>query len=108
MLSGARREPDPPCHEDAEYVSVRKQSDIAVNSADPGDDPIHPRTHLLWHFAARATVAENQPVGRLLVDLFGRQPLVFAVVPFGQSGSMTAALPRPANSDRSRARAALG
>ena len=86
MLSGARREPDPPCHEDAEYVSVCKQSDIAVNSADPGDDSIHPRTHLLWHFAARATVAENQPVGRLLVDLLGRQSLVFAVVPFGQLG----------------------
>ena len=49
MLSGARREPDPPCHEDAEYVSMRKQSDIAVNSADPGDNSIHPRTNLLWH-----------------------------------------------------------
>ena len=43
-------------------MPVRKQSDIAFNSADPGDHSIHPRTHLLWHFAARATVAENQPV----------------------------------------------
>ena len=70
MLSGAWREPDPRSHEDAEYASVRKQSDIAFNSADPGDHSIHPHTHLPWHFAARATVAENQPVGRLLVHLF--------------------------------------
>jgi probable phosphoglycerate mutase len=29
----AWREPDPPCHEDAQYVSVRKQSDVVFNSA---------------------------------------------------------------------------
>src|SRR5208283_287681 len=86
MLSGARWKPDPPRHEDAEDVSVRKQSDIPVNSADPGDDSIHPGADLLRRFTARATVAENQPVGRLLVDLLGREPLVFAVVPFGELG----------------------
>ena len=74
MLSGARREPDPPCHEDAEYMSVGKQSDGAANSADPGDNSIHSGTHSLWCFAAWATVAENQPVGRLLADLFGVSP----------------------------------
>ena len=36
MRAGAQRKPDPPRHEDAEHVSVRKQSDIPVNSADPG------------------------------------------------------------------------
>jgi hypothetical protein len=72
MLSGARRKLEPPCHKDAKDMSVGKQSDIAGNSTDPGDHSIDPRTHLLWRFAARATVAENQPAGRLLVDLFGR------------------------------------
>ena len=105
MLSGARREPDPPCHEDAEYVSVRKQSDIAANSADLGDDPIHPRTHLLWHFAARATVAENQPAGRLLVDLLrASAPRIRRSSIRPARASMTAAMPRPAKSQVSRAR----
>src|SRR5208283_678230 len=84
MRAGARWKPDPPRHEDAEHVSVRKQSDIPVNSADPGDDSIHPGADLLWRFAARATVAENQPVRRLLMNLLGRQPLVIAVIPLRQ------------------------
>src|SRR5271165_3281181 len=86
MLCSAQRKPDPPRDEDAEHVSMRKQSDIAANNADPGDDSIYPCAHLLWHFAAWAAVAEYQPFWCALVDLFGRQPLVFAVVPLDQIG----------------------
>ena len=53
---------------------MRKQSDIAVNSADPAMTRSTLAPDLLWHFAARATVAENQPVGRFLVDLPGVSP----------------------------------
>jgi hypothetical protein len=60
-------------------MSVRKQSDVALDLARSCDDPIHPRTYLLRRLAAWTSVPEDQPAGRHLVDLLRRQPLVFAV-----------------------------
>jgi hypothetical protein len=68
MLSGARREADPPGHEDTKYMPVRKQSDIAGISADSGDHSINPRPHLLRYFAPRVDngcVAETGQIAGL-------------------------------------------
>ena len=86
MLSGARWKPDPARRENPEYVSVRKQSDIALNGANAGNHSVRPCTDLLGCFSARAAVAENHPAGPFLVDLLGRQTLVLTIVPFDEVG----------------------
>jgi hypothetical protein len=55
------------------------------------DKPIHPLLHLLWtlpcrsplFLARRTPVSPDPPILLLLLDLLGDEPLVGAVVPFG-------------------------
>ena len=65
---------------------MREQRDVAVDRARPGYHPVHARTHLFRRLAARASIPEDQPARRHLVDLLGRQSLVLAVVPLDQVG----------------------
>ena len=57
---------------------------MPLGSAGSRDDTIDPSAHLLGSFSARAAVAEKHPSGRSCVDLFGRKPFVFAVIPLHQ------------------------
>lgn len=60
-------------------------------SPDLGDKPIHPLLHLLrtlpcrssLFLARRTPVSPDPPILLLLLDLLGDEPLVRAVVPFG-------------------------
>jgi ribosomal protein S4E len=47
VLPGARGQLKPARREDAQHVSVRKQSDVALDRARPGDHSIHSCVHLL-------------------------------------------------------------
>lgn len=67
-------------------MAMREQRDIARGGTRPGDHPVYPRTHLLRRLAARASVSEDQPARRGLVDLPGCQTLVLAVVPTSWRG----------------------
>src|SRR5262249_21044401 len=58
----------------------------AVDRARPGDHPVHTRTHLFRRLTARASIPEDLPARRGLVDLLGRQSLVLAIVPLDQVG----------------------
>ena len=86
MLSGAWREPDPSCREDAQHVAVREQRGIAVNRTRPGNHPVDARTDLIRCLATRASVPEDEPARRHVLDLLGRQALVLAVVPLHEVG----------------------
>ena len=72
--AAARGQPDPARHKHAQHVSMREQRDIAVDRTRSGYHPIHPCTHLLRRLAARASIPEDQPARRDLMDLLGRQP----------------------------------
>src|SRR3984893_1102600 len=104
MLASAGGQPDPPCHQGAQHVSVGKQRDVAIGTPRSRNHPIHPRTHLLWHLTARASIPKDQPARRHLMDLLRRQSLILAVIPLGEVGSdaapaansrQFAGLPRP-------------
>ena len=84
MLATARGQSDPACREHAQYVSVRKQRGVAIDRTRSGYHPIDSRTHLFWRLAAGTSIAEDQQTRRNLVDLFGCQSLVLAVVPLDQ------------------------
>ena len=86
MLTATCRQPNPARRQHAQHVSVREQRDVAVDGAGPGYHPIDPGAHLLGRLAARASVPEDQPVRRDLVDLLRRQSLVHPVVPLDQVG----------------------
>jgi hypothetical protein len=83
---GASGQPNPARHKHAQHVSVRKQGDVALDGARPGDHSIRPCADLRRRLSTRAAVAKNQPAGRLLIDLLGGQPLVLAIVPLDQVG----------------------
>src|ERR1700738_4189288 len=83
MLASAGGQPDPPCHQGAQHVSVGKQRTVAIGTPRSRNHPIHPRTHLLWRLTARASIPEDQPARRHLMDLLRRQSLILAVVPLG-------------------------
>ena len=82
MFSGTRWKPDPARRENAQHVAVGKQRDSALDFADPGNHPVHPRTHLVRRLAV-SSIAEDQP-GTALVDLLKRHTLVLAVIPLDQ------------------------
>src|ERR1700730_11390474 len=86
MLASAGGQPDPPCHQGAQHVSVGKQRNVAIGAPRSRNHPIHPRTHLLWRLTARASIPEDQPARRHVMDLLRRQSLILAVIPLGEVG----------------------
>jgi len=70
MLASAGGQPDPPCHQGAQHVSVGKQRNVAIGTPRSRNHPIHPRTHLLWHLTARKI---SQP-GAISWICFGVSP----------------------------------
>ena len=65
-------------------MAVREQHDIAFCRACSGNHPVRPRTHLLRRLPTRASIPEDQPTRRALVDLLGRQSFLLPVVPLHQ------------------------
>ena len=86
VLAPTRRQPDPARRENAQQVAVREQRSVASGRARPSYHPVYSRAHLLRRLATRAPIPEVQPARRRLVDLFGRQSLVVAVVPLDEVG----------------------
>ena len=82
--SRCRFQTEPAGGEHVEKVAAGNEQHIAVDGADPVDDPVGPGGHLRDRFAARATVAEQFPAGTLLIDLRRRLALIVAVVPFNE------------------------
>ena len=79
-------EAEPPRSENPQKMPARKQQHIAPDGAQPCDDAIGPRAHLVRRFASRATVAEQQPAGTFDVNFRGPPALILAVVPLDQVG----------------------
>jgi hypothetical protein len=86
MFADVRGQPNPTRHEDAQNMSMGEHCNVAVGGASPGNHPIDPGAHLLRRFAAGASVPEDEPAWRDLVDLHGRQAFVIAIVPLDQIG----------------------
>ena len=61
-----------------------RTADITFCGACSGNHPVRPRTHLLRRLPTWASIPEDQPALRSLVDLLGCQSLIFAVVPLDQ------------------------
>src|SRR5215469_15280113 len=68
VLTAGGRQPDPPRHQHAQYVSMPEQSDVAVDRARSDYHSVHARTHLIRRLAAWAAIPKNQPVRRGFVD----------------------------------------
>ena len=84
MLTAARGKPDPACRKHAQDVSMREQRYVASLRPQPAYHSIDACTNLFRCLATRASMAEDEPARRDLVDLLGRQSLVLAVVPFNE------------------------
>src|SRR5208337_1359647 len=84
MLPAESREFNPPRRENAQNVSVREKHDVAVNGARPGYYSIDPCSHLVRRLSRGASVPEDEPARRDLVDLLRRQSFVVAIVPLDQ------------------------
>jgi hypothetical protein len=84
VTASRRGEPKPTGGKNSEHMTVREERDVPLGSAASRDDTINPSAHLLGSFSARAAIAEKHPSGRPRVDLFGREPFVFAVIPLHQ------------------------
>jgi hypothetical protein len=66
------RQSGPPRREHPEQVPARKQCDIAFSCVRSGDHSVHARSYLLRRLAAGASVPEDQPARRDLMDLLRR------------------------------------
>src|SRR5262245_61020205 len=76
VLPREHRQSDPARCEHAQNMSMRKQRDIARRTAGPRDDPVSARAHLRRRLASGTAIPEQQPIGRLFVNLLGRETLV--------------------------------
>ncbi len=72
--------------EHTQHVPVGEECHVAFDRAGSGYHPVRPRIDLLRSLAARASVPENQPARRRLMDLPGRQTLVCAIIPLDEVG----------------------
>jgi hypothetical protein len=84
MLSALNGEADPPRCQYAQHVTVSEQGNISFECSDPRNYLIHSPTDLLWHLATGTSVSEDHLARIRFVNLFGRQTLIFAVVPLHQ------------------------
>ena len=84
MTSRRRWKSKPPGRKDSENMPMRKKGHMTFDRANSCDQTIHPNANLLRGLSPGGAVAEKHPSGRLRMDLFGRQPFVFAVIPFHQ------------------------
>src|SRR5262245_44184822 len=67
--AGRGLEPEPAGGERAQEVPAREEQHVAPCRAHPPDDAVGARPDLRRRLAARAAVAEEQPIGALRVDL---------------------------------------
>ena len=65
---------------------------VALDRPQAGNDAVGAGADLRHRLAARAAVAEQLPVGALLVDVGGRPAFVGAVVPLEHVGVDTVAI----------------
>src|SRR4029453_3705017 len=65
---------------------MREYCNVAADRAGTGYHSVDSLTHLFGRLATRASIAEDEPARRDLVDLIGSQSLVFTVVPLNQVG----------------------
>src|SRR5215831_15157298 len=81
MTTPRGRQPQPASTEYTQHVAVREYRHIPRRGADARDHPIDALAHLIRALAARATIAENEPLGPHGADLLRRKSLVVAIVP---------------------------
>src|SRR3954469_3360571 len=79
-----RRETEPASRQHSQEVPVREDEHVPLDREQLLDHAVGPSRELLDALAAQRPVAPDRPVGDLLADLRGRQPVVLAVVPLGQ------------------------
>ena len=65
-------------------MPVSEQRDVAISRANFGNHAINAGRSLLRRFAPGTAIVKNRPTRSCELNLFGREPLVFAVVPFPQ------------------------
>ena len=82
--AGKQESAEPARRERAEHVAVGDERDVAAGAEGLVDDAIDAASDVLGGLAAGAAVAPQVPVGPLLSDLRGRDPLVLAVVELDQ------------------------
>src|ERR1035437_7872182 len=84
MLTFDQRQVDPPDRYGGAKLAVRKERDVAVHRAEPGDEPVSTGGHVGGRLAVGAAVAPYIPVRALLANLHRPLALKVAVGPFGQ------------------------
>ena len=84
MTRPVRGQPNPTRNERPQNVSMPKDSNIPISVAQPGYHAVHSQAYAFRRFAPRATISKNKPARRDLENLFGRQALIFSIVPFQQ------------------------
>jgi hypothetical protein len=67
-------------------MPTRKNQHIALDRAHPTHNVIGPRANMIRQFSTGTAIAEQLPVGTLLVDLDRSATFVIPVVPFDQIG----------------------
>ena len=86
MLPATHRQPDPSRGENAQNMTVGKYRDVTLHRTHSGNHSVHASTYVFRTFAARASIAKDQPAWCDLLDLVGRESLVPAVVPLDKVG----------------------
>ena len=77
------RQRQPAGGEHPQEMGAGEDQHRTVNLADFPDDPVGPRSGIHCCLAPRASVPEQLPAGTLSQDLFRRQALIGAIIPFG-------------------------
>ena len=84
VLALAHGQADPTCGQHAAELAVRKEGDVAAESAKPSDHAVGAGCRVDGHVAARAAVFPDVPTGVLLANFGGAKAFVVAVVPFDE------------------------
>ena len=88
-------QPQPTGAEHAQEMATGEQNRIAIEASQAGNHSVRASLDLCDAFTARATVAEQLPVGPLVMDLLAGESFVVAVVPFNQVGVDLRLRPEP-------------
>ena len=60
---------------------MRNERNVAFYLSDPRDDCVDTMPDIVWAFSVRTSIGKKKPARRLRSYLFGRKPLIVAVIP---------------------------
>jgi hypothetical protein len=75
---------EPTSYKNPKHVAMGKDQRIITELLQAPDDPVTSIRNLLGTLPTGALMCKNSPLGILLTDLFGRNPFMVAIMPFGE------------------------